>query len=84
MQQTQKQKPVTGRVEAKKLLSCQRQLEYKYDRITMHAIVAAAYPQSTFNGTLTCSNLGGTASFKTYVADQETRKNQDVYVCKFR
>ena len=30
--------------------------------------VAAAYPQSTLNGTLTRSSLSGTALYETYVA----------------
>ena len=38
--------------------------------------VAAAYPQSTLNGTPTCCSLSGTASYKTYVA---SRRNLDVY-----
>ena len=38
--------------------------------------VGAAYPQSTLNGTLTCSSLSGTASYETYVAG---RRNLDVY-----
>ena len=36
----------------------------------MHA-VAAAYPQSTLNGTPTDSNLNGTASYETHLAGQE-------------
>ena len=40
------------------------------DRHTVHA-VAAAYPQSTVSHTLTCSNLSGTASYETHIADLE-------------
>ena len=36
----------------------------------MHA-VAAAYPQSTLNGTPTDSSLNGTASYETHLAGQE-------------
>ena len=39
-------------------------------RSTVHAL-AAAYPQSTLNGTPTCSILNGTVSYETYVAGQE-------------
>ena len=34
-------------------------------------------PQSTLNGTLTCSSLSGTASYETYVA---SRRNLDVFI----
>ena len=37
--------------------------------------VAAAYPRSTLNGTLSCSSLSGTVSYETYIAGQ---KNLDV------
>ena len=36
----------------------------------MHA-VAAEYPHSTLNGTLTCSSHSGASSYETQVADQE-------------
>ena len=42
------------------------------------ATVVAAYPKRTINGTPpTCSSLGGTVSYETYVAG---RRNLDVYV----
>ena len=38
--------------------------------------VAAAYPQSSLNGTPTCRILSGTASYETYTASQ---RKLDVY-----
>ena len=34
-------------------------------------VVAAVYPQTTLNGTPTCSSLSGTASYETYVVGQK-------------
>ena len=40
------------------------------DESTVQA-VAAAYPQSTLNGTLSLSSFSGTVSYETYLAGQE-------------
>ena len=38
--------------------------------------ITAAYPQSSLNGTPTCSSLNGTTSYVTYVVGE---RNLDVY-----
>ena len=38
---------------------------------TAHDALAAKYPRSTLKGSPACSNHNGTATYKTYVADQE-------------
>ena len=40
------------------------------EQSTVYAI-AAVYPQSTLNDTPSCSSLGGTASYETYIAGQK-------------
>ena len=43
--------------------------------------LAAGYPQSTINGTPTCSSHSGTAFYETYFA---SGRNLDVYVVGYR
>ena len=69
-------KAVTGRVEAKMVLSRRKQLDNTHPVASQPFVtVVSGYPCSTLNGTVTCSSYSSIEKYETYAASW---RNMDV------